>query len=417
MGASTDSSQDWPMKFGVFMAPFHPTGQNPTYALDRDIALIEHLDRLGFDEAWIGEHHSGGYEIIASPEIFIATVAQRTQRIRLGTGVVSLPYHHPFMTAQRIVLLDHLTKGRVMLGVGPGALPSDAFMLGIDPADQRDRMEESLDVILQLLRSDEPVTHESEWFALKDARLHLAPFTRPHPEVAVAAMISPSGPRAAGRFGCSLLSIGATQSAGFDMLAHHWDVMEQRSAEFGTIPDRKAWRLVSQVHLAETREQAYRDVAYGLDDYFDYFRKVAALPIVPEGGPEDLADQLNASGGGIIGTPDDCIELIEKLIDQSNGGFGTFLVQAHEWADQAATHKSYELMAQKVLPHFQGSARRPADSKSWVIENRPTFIGAAGAAIMTAIARHGEEQAAKDSAIDAEIDQIEAELAGPVDTD
>jgi limonene 1,2-monooxygenase len=417
MGASTDSSQDWPMKFGVFMAPFHPTGQNPTYALDRDIALIEHLDRLGFDEAWIGEHHSGGYEIIASPEIFIATVAQRTQRIKLGTGVVSLPYHHPFMTAQRIVLLDHLTKGRVMLGVGPGALPSDAFMLGIDPADQRDRMEESLDVILQLLRSDEPVTHESEWFALKDARLHLAPFTRPHPEVAVAAMISPSGPRAAGRFGCSLLSIGATQSAGFDMLAHHWDVMEQRSAEFGTIPDRKAWRLVSQVHLAETREQAYRDVAYGLDDYFDYFRKVAALPIVPEGGPEDLADQLNASGGGIIGTPDDCIELIEKLIDQSNGGFGTFLVQAHEWADQAATHKSYELMAQKVLPHFQGSARRPADSKSWVIENRPTFIGAAGAAIMTAIARHGEEQAAKDSAIDAEIDQIEAELAGPVDTD
>ena len=127
------------------MAPFHPTGQNPTLALERDLDLIVHLDRLGFDEAWIGEHHSGGYEIIASPEIFIATAAERTQRIRLGTGVVSLPYHHPFMTAQRIVLLDHLTKGRVMLGVGPGALPSDAFMLGIDPADQRDRMEEALD--------------------------------------------------------------------------------------------------------------------------------------------------------------------------------------------------------------------------------------------------------------------------------
>ncbi len=407
MTTQSTGGQDWPLKFGIFMAPFHPVGQNPTLALDRDLDLIVHLDRLGFDEAWIGEHHSGGYEIIASPEIFIATAAERTQRIRLGTGVVSLPYHHPLMVAQRIILLDHLTKGRVMLGVGPGALPSDAFMLGIDPADQRDRMEESLDIILQLMRSDEPITHESEWFTLKDARLHLKPYSHPHPEVAVAAMISPSGPRAAGRFGCSLLSIGATQTAGFDMLGHHWDVMEQRCAEFGNPADRQAWRLVSQIHVAETREQAYADVAYGLDDYFEYFRKVAALPVVPEGGPDDLADQLNASGGGVIGTPDDCIELIEKLIDQSNGGFGTLLIQAHEWARPEATHRSYELIAQRVLPHFQGSARRPTESKAWVSENRPTFMGAAGAAIMSAIAKHGEEQAAKESALDAEIEQIE----------
>ena len=404
---------DWPLRFGAFIAPFHPDGQNPTLALDRDLELVATLDRLGFDEAWIGEHHSGGYEIIASPEVFIAAAAQRTERIKLGTGVVSLPYHHPFMTAQRMVLLDHLTKGRVMLGVGPGALPSDAFMLGIDPADQRDRMEEALDVILQLLRSDEPVSHESEWFSLSDARLHLKPYTSPHLEVAVAAMISPSGPRAAGKFGCSLLSIGATQTAGFDMLAHHWDVMEQRSAEFGHQADRQAWRLVSQIHVAETREQAFADVAYGLDDYFEYFRKVAALPVVPEGGPDDLAEQLNASGGGIVGTPDDCIELIETLITQSNGGFGTLLVQAHEWANPAATNRSYELLAQKVFPHFQGTAKRPTDSKSWVIENRPTFMGAAGAAIMTAMAKHGEEQAAKDSALDAEIESIESDLASP----
>jgi limonene 1,2-monooxygenase len=409
MVGSNHGGQDWPLKFGIFMAPFHPTGQNPTLALERDLDLIEHLDRLGFDEAWIGEHHSGGYEIIASPEIFIATAAERTRRIKLGTGVVSLPYHHPMMTAQRIVLLDHLTKGRVMLGVGPGALPSDAFMLGIDPADQRDRMEEALDIILQLLRTDEPITHESEWFTLKDARLHLKPYSDPHPEVAVAAMISPSGPRAAGKFGCSLLSIGATQTAGFDMLGHHWDVMEQRCAEFGNDADRRAWRLVSQIHVAETREQAYADVAYGLDDYFEYFRKVAALPVVPEGGPDDLADQLNASGGGIIGTPDDCIELIEKLVAQSDGGFGTLLVQAHEWARPDATKHSYDLIAQHVMPHFQGSARRPAESKAWVSENRPTFMGAAGAAIMTAIAKHGEEQAAKETALDAEIEQIEAE--------
>ena len=123
--------------FGIFLAPFHPVGENPTTALHRDLELIEWLDRLGYDEAWFGEHHSAGFEIIASPEVFIAAAAARTGHIRLGTGVSSLPYHHPFMLADRMVLLDHLTMGRAMLGVGPGALPSDAFMLGIDTLRQR----------------------------------------------------------------------------------------------------------------------------------------------------------------------------------------------------------------------------------------------------------------------------------------
>src|SRR5918994_880629 len=125
------------MKFGVFLAPFHPLGENPTLSLERDFELLEKLDDLGFDEAWIGEHHSGGWETIASPEVFLATAAERTRHIRLGTGVISLPYHHPLMVANRMVLLDHLTRGRVMLGVGPGALLSDAQMLGIEPPRQR----------------------------------------------------------------------------------------------------------------------------------------------------------------------------------------------------------------------------------------------------------------------------------------
>ncbi len=391
------SGMSWPLRFGIFLAPFHPVGQNPTLALERDLDLIVHLDRLGIHEAWIGEHHSGGYELIASPELFIATAAERTRNIRLGTGVVSLPYHHPFMTAQRLVQLDHLTRGRVMLGVGPGALPSDAFMLGIDPAVQRERMAEALDTILALLRDDEPVTRHTDWFTLENARLHLKPYTHPHPEVSVAAMISPSGPTAAGTHGCSMLSIGATQKAGFDMLAHHWDVYEEKATEHGHPVDRQGWRLVSQVHIAETKEQAYRDVEFGLHDYMEYFRKVAALPIVPEGGPEDLADQINASGVGVVGTPDDAIELIESLWDQSNGGFGTFLVQAHEWADTAATRKSYELLARYVMPHFDGSAARPTASRDWVAEHRAEHIGAAGAAIMSAIGKRAEEKAAADA--------------------
>src|SRR2546425_6297663 len=171
------ATQDWPLKFGIFLAPFHPVGQNPTLALERDLDLIVHLDSLGYDEASIGEHHSAGYEIIASPEVFIATAAERTKHIKLGTGVSSLPYHHPLMLADRMVLLDHLTRGRTMLGVGPGALPSDASMMGIDPVTQRPRMEESLEAMVKLF-AGETVSAETEWFTLKDARLQLLPYTQ-----------------------------------------------------------------------------------------------------------------------------------------------------------------------------------------------------------------------------------------------
>lgn len=385
---------DWPLRCGIFLAPFHPVGQDPTLALQRDLELIELLDRLGYHEAWIGEHHSGGYEIIASPEVFIATAAARTRDIRLGTGVVSLPYHHPFMVAQRLVALDHLSRGRVMLGVGPGALPSDAFMLGIDPADQRHRMEESLGVILELLRGEARVTAESDWFTLRDAALHLRPYTLPHPEVAVAAMISPSGPRAAGRFGCSLLSIGATQRAGIDLLGQHWSVLESRAETFGNRAHREDWRLLTLMHLADTRDQARRDVAFGLGDYAHYFRDVAALPIFPDAPTDELVDTLNGSGAAVIGTPADAIELIEELVDQS-GGFGTILLQAHEWADTAATNHSYELFARYVMPHFDTRTASTAESKSWVMSNRAEQMGAAMNAIGAAIEEHAQDEAAR----------------------
>jgi limonene 1,2-monooxygenase len=381
-----------PFGFGAFIAPFHPVGQSPTVALERDLELVQHLDKLGFDEAWIGEHHSAGYEIIGSPEVFIAAAAERTRNIRLGTGVSSVPYHHPFMLADRMVLLDHLTRGRIMLGVGPGALPSDASMMGIDVSRQRDMMEEGLEAILLLLRGEEPVTYETDWFRLRDARLQLRPYQRPHFEVGVAAIASPSGPRAAGRFGCSLLSIGATSQGGFDALGYHWGVMEERAARFGTTVDRRRWRLVSPMHIAETREQAVRDVAFGLVDWVDYFQRVAALPLAPDTTEHtDLVDALNASGFAVIGTPDDAIAQLERLGQQS-GGFGTYLLMAHEWADRAETLRSYELIARYVMPAFQDSARTTTESRDWAAGRRTELIGEAGAAVLTAIQRHAEEQ-------------------------
>ncbi len=383
------------LEFGIFLAPFHPVGQNPTLALERDLQLLEHLDTLGFDEAWIGEHHSAGYEIISSPEVFIAAAAQRTRHLRLGTGVSSLPYHHPFMLADRLVLLDHLTRGRLMIGVGPGALPSDAYMMGIDPGRQRDMMEESLEAILLLLAGEGPVSIETDWFKLVDARLQLRPLQHPHPEVAVAAQVSPAGPRAAGRLGCSLLSIGATSAGGFDVLGAHWDVMEERAAEFGTTIDRSRWRLVGPMHIADTKEQAVADVGFGLADWVDYFQRVAALPLAPEtANHETLVDALNASGFAVIGTVDDAIAQIERLRTQS-GGFGTFLLMGHEWADTTATRHSYELIARYVMPGFQGSSRTLTASRDWAAEHRPEFIGAAGAAVMSAIEKHQAEKQAK----------------------
>jgi limonene 1,2-monooxygenase len=257
------------MRFGIFLAPFHKPGINPTLALQEDTELVEWLDRCGYDEAWFGEHHSAGSEISADPNIMIAHCAARTRHIRLGTGVVSVSYHNPLWVAERIVMLDHLTRGRAMLGVGPGSLPTDGVMIGISQKDTRRLLDEGLDVIMRLLRSEEPVTFRNERWDLREARLHLRPFS--DFDIVVPAVASPTGPRLAGREGIGLLSIGATTAAGFDALALHWNVVEEEARAHHRPVDRSKWRLVGMVHCADTMEQAYRDVEYGIEQWFHYF--------------------------------------------------------------------------------------------------------------------------------------------------
>ncbi|MGB6086250.1 LLM class flavin-dependent oxidoreductase [Parvibaculum sp.] len=377
------------MRFGAFIAPFHPLNENPTLALERDIELVQWMDKLGYDEAWIGEHHSAGYELIASPELFIATVAERTRNIKLGTGVSSLPYHHPLMLADRINQLDHITRGRVMLGVGPGSLPSDAFMMGITVAKQRDMMDEALDVIVPLLRG-ETVTAKTDWFELKDARLQMTPWSRPSVEIAVASQVSPTGATAAGRHGLGLLSIGATSAGGFNALSSNWAICEETAKEHGKTVDRSQWRLVGPVHIAETRERARENVRFGLEQWLYYFRVVAALPLAQTDG-SDPVDALIASGMAVIGTPDDAIAQIERLQTQS-GGFGCFMQLAHNWANWENTKRSYELMARYVFPKFQGLNENREASLNWARDNRPTFMGEAMMAVGTRVAQHVEKK-------------------------
>jgi limonene 1,2-monooxygenase len=354
------------MRFGLFMAPFHvPVGRNPTLAYERDTATIRLADDLGFDEAWIGEHHSCGGETIPDPTIFIAHVAAQTRRIKLGTGVVSLPYHNPLWIAERILFLDHLTRGRVMLGCGPGALPTDAAMIGLAMNETRDALEEDMAVVMHLLTSDQPISVETKRYRLVNAICQIQPYSDPLFDVAVTAVASPSGPRLAGKHGVGVLSFSATEAASFSKLREHWEIAEERAAEFSTSVDREKWRLVGPMHLAETREQAIRDVRHGFDAWCEYRQTTIPTTAQQSQGEtfEEHVEWLTGSGAGVIGTPDDAIAQIERL-DKQSGGFGCYLLNAHEWANPDATRRSYELFANHVMPHFQRSTMRLLKSEA-----------------------------------------------------
>ena len=370
MAALTDN-----MTFGVFMAPFHRVGENPTLALERDLELLEWLDDLGFDEAWIGEHHSGGWETIASPEVFIATAAGRTRRLRLGTGVVSLPYHNPYMVANRMALLDHLTRGRVMLGVGPGSLASDAYMFCINPERQREMMDESLGVIIKLFEGEEPVTCQTDWFQLKDASLQLRPYQKPYLPVAVASVQSPAGVFLAGKHGAAVLSLSVPRSmVRQTTLKDQWNIAEESAAEHGQRVCRSEWRLSVPVHLAETREDAFEQIRVGAGRVVTEYTGGTNGHPVPPVPANEIVDYMVDNGQWIVGTPDDAIAAIDRL-QESSGGFGGLLVRAEDWTTREKLHHSYELFARYVMPRFQGSLAGIVDSNSRFAAMRESLQG------------------------------------------
>ncbi|MCW8084437.1 LLM class flavin-dependent oxidoreductase [Sabulicella glaciei] len=377
------------LQFGIFLAPFHRLGDNPTLALARDLELIERLDALGFDEAWIGEHHSAGWEIIASPEVMIAAALERTRHIRLGSGVTSLPYHHPFLVAQRFVQLDHMSRGRIMLGCGPGALVSDATMMGIEAKDQRRRMEEALTAIMALLRCDGPVNMKTDWFELRDARLHLAPYSHPRFPISVASSTTPSGALAAARHGLGLISLGAGLPGGPQKLAEQWRMAEEEAAKHGHAMNRAEWRLVVNLHVAEDDAAAMEQVRVGERlETVDYFGETLGRP--PTRTEDPLGDGLRA-GTTLVGSPDTVAAGIERLIGFTEGGAGGILFRSHEWADRRQTLNSYELFARWVMPRFQGSLAQPQGSRDWCVSNREGIFAPNIAALRQAFTDAGKE--------------------------
>jgi limonene 1,2-monooxygenase len=379
-------------RFGTFLAPHHPIGEHPTLQFQRDLDFAAHLDRLGYDEFWCGEHHSTGWEMIASPEMFLAAAGQRTHTIKLGTGVVSLPYHHPFNVAQRIVQLDHMTKGRAMFGSGPGALPSDASMLGIDPMVQRDRQDEALSVIIPMLRG-ERVTCDSDWFTMRDAGLQILPLQDDMP-MAAASSISPSGMQLAGKYGMGVISIASTSSDGIAALPTQWAFAEESAAQHGQTVDRRNWRVLMSWHIAETREQARNEAVHGLQRWHnEYNVRVLGRPGALHVDNEwDLMDQITAGGaqgGGaaVVGTPDDLVAAIRNL-QTITGGFGVVLGFAHDWADREATMRSWELVARYVVPEINGWVRPQQASAQYVADRKGDLMAGASAAVMSKIMSH-----------------------------
>ena len=360
--------------FGAFLAPHHPLGEHPMLQYRRDLDFTAHLDKLGFDEFWCGEHHSSGWEMIASPEMFLAAAGERTSRIKLGTGVISLPYHHPFNVAQRMVQLDHMTGGRAIFGSGPGALSSDAHAIGLDPMTLRDRQDEALGVIRRLMKG-ERVTAKTEWFTMQDAALHMLPLQEDMP-FAVASQISPSGMTLAGKYGIGIISIGSLSSEGLQSLPTQWGFAEAAAKKHGTVVDRKNWRVLLSWHIAETREKARAEAGVGLMRHHnEYIHGTLQRPGSKPFTSPDQAVDLTAFGAGasaVIGTPDDLIARIKSVIDIS-GGFGTVIGFAHDWANPENTFRSWDMVARYVMPEINGYLREMRKSQQYVIHNRAAF--------------------------------------------
>ena len=337
------------MRFGLFMQPVHHPRENPTLALERDLDLITRLDALGFDEVWVGEHHSTGWETIASPGVFIATAAARTRHIKFGSGVVPLPLHHPLLVADEFVLLDHLTRGRVMLGMGPGGgLPSDPLVFGVKPSQQPARFTEALDVVMRLLDSPEPLSVKTDHFELRDAVLQLRPYTYPRMPVALVTLRNQETLTRIGRYGARWLTGHAPES-----FESSWTTVERAAREAGLEADRHNVYLTVNLHLAETREEALAAIRAGAAaERYDFSTPVTGAPL-PDVDRERWVEKLAEGPTDLIGTPEDAVRKIRAL--RLETGVGGLLIRSKEWASREAVWNSYELFARYVMPEFQGS--------------------------------------------------------------
>jgi limonene 1,2-monooxygenase len=344
------------MKFSFFMMPLHHPSENPSLAFDRDISLIHYADELGFDEFFIGEHHSGGWENMPAPEMALAKAAAHAHRIRLGTSVISVAFHHPFHVAERMAFLDHLTRGRAILGVGPCALVTDKKLFGLPNAKLYPMLAESVDIIVRLLESSDPIDYDGRFWSFKQMRLQLRSYQQPRMPLAIASSGNPVSLELAGKHGMILLSPAGKNRKQAEL----WNGVEAEAEKHGVKTSRENWRIATTVYLAESREEAWQDVEKGIERDMEYFFGIG-LKAPYEAFPGQPASEITPRSGAerrdwIIGTPDDAIANIERL-QRETGGFGGLMLTSHEWTGSEKIRRSLELFARYVIPHFRGHSR------------------------------------------------------------
>ena len=361
------------MKFGLFMMPAHSHNDNPTLAFERDLQLIEYTESLGFDEFWVGEHHSGGWENIPSPEIFLAAACSRTKRIGLGTAVINLPYHHPFHVAERMAFLDHLTYGRLMMGCGPGVLGPDIQLFDLDPSDLRPMMNESVDIILKLFREDGLVSYEGNYWKINDMEIQVKSYQSPHLPVYLVSSGSGNSIKVAAERGLPVISAAFTLP-GAMALSDQWQAYEKIATDSGHTVNRNDWRVGNiAIYLADTTEKAYEDVANGaLGEINQYTFNAGGKPTFEAypGQPasEITFEQIVEQRGWIVGDPDHCVRRIKEL-EEETGGFGGLLMLTTEWTSTQNWYRSLELFARYVMPHFKGSLKGIHNSYERMVED------------------------------------------------
>ena len=349
------------MRFGLFTMPEHPPQENWTLSYDRDLERIVTAEKLGFHDFWIGEHHTGGYENVPVPEYLIAKASALTSRIRLGTGVINLPYHDPFLVAERLAFLDHLTHGRLDYGFGGGGLPSDRALFGLDAAEAKPRTDEALEIILQLLTSREPVNFEGRYYSVKNRRLQVPPLQR-DPPVAVAGLTGTHNFELCGRRGWKALSVYFTPLIGGGAvpdLRDHAKALMRGAEAGGQSPERvrDKWAIVREVYVSHSRDQAIAELREGVKTSYDYLKGLGlgALMKKDSAMPDEaltfewMADEIP----WIIGSPADCIRQIHEL-NEETGGFGSLLINVRDWTTSDLFNRSLELFARYVVPQFNG---------------------------------------------------------------
>jgi alkanesulfonate monooxygenase SsuD/methylene tetrahydromethanopterin reductase-like flavin-dependent oxidoreductase (luciferase family) len=356
------------MELGYFTMPSHPPECGLKEGNDWDLQTLRWLDELGYQEAWVGEHHTAPWEPNPTPDLLIAQALLQTKNIRIGPGGFLLPYHHPAELANRVAMLDHLSDGRLNFGVAASGLPSDWAMFNVDgmSGQNRDMTREALEIILKLWSEPAPFTHKGKyWTVTKPDTMfdflkpHIKPLQAPHPPIGVAGLSKNSDTlKLAGERGFIPMSLNLNPA----YVGSHWDSVEAGAAKTGRKPSRKDWRLVREVFVADTDEEAWK-LSTGdmmgrmMGEYFlpllGHFGFKDYLKHAPDVPDSDVTVEYCARRNWIVGSPATVTEKIEKIYHEV-GGFGVLLVFGFDYKHKPeAWRHSLELLQNEVMPRLK----------------------------------------------------------------